>query len=261
MDNSLVTILKDEILFMKKILVLTDNDILLSRFVDLIDTKKIKEKLNCEFYYFYSFNNKIFKTKYEKTNWFKPIKIKDSVDYLCKNYNIIFSLHCKQIFPEKLVNSVKCINVHPGLNPYNRGWFPQVFSIINGLPCGATIHEIDEKLDHGPVICQKKVDVEMHDTSFTLYNKIIDAEIFLLENNIENIIQKKYETIIMQEGNINLKKDFDDLCEINLEEIDTFKNHINKLRSLTHGDYSNAYFKDENGNKIYLKLHIEKSLS
>lgn len=242
----------------KKILVLTDNDILLNRFIDLINVKKIKEKLNCDFNYFYSFNNKIFKTKYESLEWLKPIKINDSVDYLCENYDLIFSLHCKQIFPAKLVNSVRCINVHPGLNPYNRGWFPQVFSIINGLPCGATIHEIDEDLDHGPIICQKEVKVEISDTSFTLYNRILDTEINLLEDNIENIIEKKYETSIVGEGNINLKKDFDNLCEINLEDVDTFKNHINKLRSLTHGDYSNAYFKDENGNKIYLKLKMEK---
>ena len=242
----------------KKILVLTDNDILLNRFIDLINVNKIKENLNCEFDYFYSFNNKIFKNKCQSIEWLKPIKINDSVDFLCENYDLIFSLHCKQIFPAKLVNSVRCVNVHPGLNPHNRGWFPQVFSIINGLPCGATIHEIDEELDHGSIICQKQVKVEMDDTSLTLYNKIIDAEINLLQNNIHTIIEKKYKTIVVGEGNLNLKKDFDNLCEIDLADIDSFKNHINKLRALTHGNYSNAYFKDENGNKIYLKLEMEK---
>ena len=37
---------------------------------------------------------------------------------------------------------------------------------------------------------------------------------------------------------------------------DTFRNHINKLRALTHGDFMNAYFLDEKGNKVYLKLEL-----
>ena len=75
-----------------------------------------------------------------------------------RNY-LIISLHCKQLFPKGLISTVKCINVHPGLNPHNRGWYPQVFSIINKRPLGATIHEIDEELDHGDVIAQKEVPV------------------------------------------------------------------------------------------------------
>jgi methionyl-tRNA formyltransferase len=153
---------------------------------------------------------------------------------------------------------VKCINVHPGLNPYNRGWFPHVFSILNSHPCGATIHEMDEQLDHGPIICQKEVDVEMWDTSLTLYNKILDAEMYLLEQNIEKILSGDYKTVIKGEGNVNLKKDFDDLCKIDLDNVDTFRNHINRLRALTHGDYKNAYFIDDSGNKIYLKLELRK---
>lgn len=184
--------------------------------------------------------------------------MKDEVDFLVKEYDMIFSLHCKQIFPSKLVNHVKCINVHPGLNPNNRGWFPQVFSIINSLPCGATIHEIDEHLDHGPIICQKEVKIEMWDTSLTAYNKILDAEIELLSENLLNILNYEYETTVKEEGNLNLKKDFDDLCKIDLDDRDTFRNHINKLRALTHGDYANAYFIDDLGNKIYLKLELKK---
>ncbi len=92
-------------------------------------------------------------------------------------YKLVISAHCKKIFPPKLVNSFRCINIHPGLNPYNRGYYPQAFSLINKLPVGATIHEIDEKLDHGPIIFQEEVVIESIDTSFSLYNKIIKKEI------------------------------------------------------------------------------------
>ncbi|MEL6562249.1 MAG: formyltransferase family protein, partial [Bacteroidota bacterium] len=46
------------------------------------------------------------------------------------------------------------------------------FSLINGLPAGVTIHEIDEKLDHGNIIDQIKVEVQSTDTSYTLYQRV-----------------------------------------------------------------------------------------
>jgi methionyl-tRNA formyltransferase len=243
---------------MKKILVLTDNEELLNRFKSLLHESKLEDSLKYKFDYAFSFNNKAFLEKFASVDWIKPVKVKEDVDFLSTEYDMILSLHCKQIFPANLVNKVKCINVHPGLNPHNRGWFPQVFSIINSLPCGATIHEIDEHLDHGPIICQKEVKIEMWDTSLTAYNKILDAEIDLLSENLEKILSQNYETIIKEEGNLNLKKDFDNLCQIDLDNKDTFKNHINKLRALTHGNYANAYFIDDFGNKVYLKLELKK---
>ena len=55
-----------------------------------------------------------------------------------------------------------------------------------------------------------------------------------------------------------MKKDFDALCEIDLDDYDTFRNYINKLRALTHGSYANAYIIDDFGNKIHLKLELKK---
>ncbi len=243
---------------MKKILLLTDNEELLNRFKAILHEKKLEDNIKYKFDYAFSFNNKAFIEKYKSVDWIKPLKVKEKVEYLSKKYDIIFSLHCKQLFPSELVNDVKCINVHPGLNPHNRGWFPQVFSILNSLPCGATIHEIDEQLDHGPIICQKEIQIEMWDNSLTAYKKILDAEIELLYENLEKILDQKYETTIKEEGNLNLKKDFDNLCQIDLDNKDTFRNHINKLRALTHGNYENAYFIDNKGNKVFLKLELKK---
>lgn len=242
---------------MKNILLITDNEELLNRFKSLLKELKIDTK-RYNFDYAYSYNNSHFIQKYENAEWIKPLNVKESISVLQSKYDLILSLHCKQLFPAQLVSEVRCINIHPGLNPFNRGWYPQVFSIINSFPSGATIHEIDQHLDHGPVICQKEVKIEMWDTSFTAYNKILDAEIELLAENLEKILEHNYTTTIKDEGNLNLKKDFNDLREIDLGNIDTFENHINKLRALTHGDYSNAYFFDQEGTKIYLKIELTK---
>lgn len=231
---------------MKKIAVISDNYNLISRFRELIVNK------NLEFvFHFYSTVNLNDETV-------KLINIKTDWKNFC-SFNLILSLHCKQIFPAELTTTVKCINIHPGLNPYNRGWFPQVFSIINKLPAGATIHEIDEQLDHGNIIAQQTVKIESYDTSLTAYNKIIDAEFFLLENHIDAILSGSYVSATpYAEGNLNLKRDFTELCKINLDKKVSYREVLDHLRALSHGDYKNAFY-EEDGRKIYVSISFEGS--
>ena len=181
------------------------------------------------------------------------------INSIIRLHDLVISIHCKQFFPKTLVESIKCINIHPGYNPINRGWFPQVFSIIYDLPIGATIHEIDNELDHGAIIAREFVDKTIGDTSLSLYNKILRLEVKLLKENIEQILLDSYKTIVPEgEGNLFMKKDFNDLCQLDLEESLTMREALNRLRALSHGDYSNAYFIDEvSRQKYYCKIIIE----
>ncbi|MCB0478350.1 MAG: dTDP-4-amino-4,6-dideoxyglucose formyltransferase [Crocinitomicaceae bacterium] len=245
---------------MKKVLVISDNEGLLNRFRQLLEKKDLRSR-GIDFEFAFSYFHREMLEKFKGANWIKPINVKEDWKDLIVEYNMVFSLHCKQLFPNELVSQIKCINIHPGLNPFNRGWFPQVFSIINGLPLGATVHEIDTELDHGPIICQKEVEIESWDTSLTAYEKVLDAEMELLDQYLELILEENYSTFLVKEGNLNLKKDFDELCELNLDEKDSFQNHINKLRALTHGEYSNAYFYDKNGKKVYVTVQLKREES
>jgi methionyl-tRNA formyltransferase len=147
------------------------------------------------------------------------IDVNQSVNEILSKYNLVLSIHCFQFFPKELVENVRCINIHPGYNPINRGWYPQVFSIINDLPIGATIHEMDKKLDNGPIIDRAFVNKYAWDTSLTLYKRVLDKEMQLLEENFDVIIKGNYERILPEnEGNMFKKKDFKDLCELNLDE-------------------------------------------
>ncbi len=233
----------------KKILVLSDNIDIAKAFVEII--YKFNIPLNI---FTFKTSNKQFLIK---DIVFTPFLFKNNIEYVLTNFDLLFSLHCLQIIPSKIVNSIKCINIHPGFNPYNRGWFPHVFSIINGLPAGATIHEMDEQIDNGPVIAQKKVAVMPSDTSLSLYDKIKCAEIELIEQNILDILSGDYTTSEVSGGNINTKADFKNLCFIDIDEITTFGKAINKLRALSHSDYKNAYFiDDETGKKIFVKIEL-----
>lgn len=239
-----------------KILVITDNPYLAQRFEKEVWSEVDKG--------FYSLTFKC--SPYSEASAFNledsiskiDLKNPDLVNSIL-NYDLVISIHCKQLFPKKLIENIRCINVHPGYNPINRGWYPQVFSILRDLDIGATIHEIDEKLDHGKIIDRKKVKKYSYDTSLTLYNRVVEQEIELLKTNIHSILKNDYKTFNPEnDGNMFLKKDFNELCKLDLGEQLTMGEAIDKLRALTHGEYKNAFFINTNGEKIFVSLNIEK---
>jgi dTDP-4-amino-4,6-dideoxyglucose formyltransferase len=238
---------------MTKILVITDNQILFSQIRDIfknLQRKDLNVVYSCSEKSNFAMNNKKIKT----------VNVKNEIKWIIANFDIIFSVHCFQFFPKKLVNSVRCINIHPGFNPINRGWYPQVFSIIHDLPIGATIHEMDEKLDHGPIIAREKVEKFQWDTSLSLYARVLQKEVELFKKHINQIIDKRYKIIKQTEKeNLFRKTDFHNICQIDLNEIGSFKKFYNLLRGLSHEPYNNAYIINEKGEKIYLKLQINKN--
>lgn len=244
----------------KNVLIISDNQYLSKEFHEI--TKEFSFE-NTSFSYSISpFSN------IEKFNFIEVakisifnLKVDKDIDYIINNYDLVISLHCKQLFPSKLVKSIKCINVHPGYNPINRGWYPQVFAILYNLPVGATIHEIDELLDHGPIIAREFVEKTSYDTSSSLYNKILQKELSLIRKNLKNIVNNTYQIQSPElEGNLYLKKDFNRLLELNMDEELSTKALIDKLRALTHENYDNAYFIDKaTGKKIFVRIILNPS--
>ena len=238
------------------ILIITDNLKLASNFQELL----VHYETNREFQFAISpFSIKsLFENELTKEVKVLDLKKANIIESIIEKYDLVFSIHCKQIFPPKLVQNVKCINIHPGYNPYNRGWYPQVFSIIYDLPIGATIHEIDDKLDNGFIIDRVQVQKFAWDTSLDLYERVVLAEIELLKTNLPKILDGKYNTIVPEfSGRTYLKKDFKKLLEIDPTESSTSMDFINRLRALSHDDYKNAFFIDpDTGKKIYLKLEL-----
>ena len=239
---------------MKKILVVSENVGLCSFLQEIGNNLNLESKCIFDFRYTSFNDNPNSMIKFGATE----INTKDDevVDWIVHNYDIVFSLHCKQIFPPSLVSRVACFNFHPGFNPHNRGWYPQAFSLINGLPIGATIHRMDEKVDHGGIVGQKEVVVTPRDTSLEVYNKVIDAEKELIKEHLINIIGGDYTLYFpSEEGKHNGIKDYEKLCQLNLHSVGTLESHINLLRALSHGDFKNAFF-EKDGKKYFVKISI-----
>ena len=80
-----------------------------------------------------------------------------------------------QIIPTSILHipRFKSINIHGSLLPKYRGATPIQNAILNGdKETGITLIQMDEKMDHGPIIAKEKLVIEENDDYALLYKKM-----------------------------------------------------------------------------------------
>lgn len=88
-----------------------------------------------------------------------------------------------KIIPKNLLSTVKhgFLNIHYSLLPEFRGATPHQSAILAGKhETGFTIFQLDAGMDTGPILSQKKLPIEPHDTSHTLICKMVPLSIAAL---------------------------------------------------------------------------------
>ena len=71
----------------------------------------------------------------------------------------------------------RVVNIHPALLPAFKGLHAQKQALEHGNKItGATVHFVDEEMDHGPIIAQAAVLIEDDDTEATLAARILREE-------------------------------------------------------------------------------------
>ncbi len=71
----------------------------------------------------------------------------------------------------------RIMNIHPALLPSFPGLHGQKQAVDHGVKIsGATVHFVDEKLDHGPIIIQRAVEVRDDDSDDSLSERILKIE-------------------------------------------------------------------------------------
>ena len=175
--------------------------------------------------------------------------------------NKILTMFCCGILKPELVRipTDGCINIHTAYLPYNRGRNPNVWAIIDGTPGGVTIHYIDEYIDTGDIIAQTMIPVESTDTAETLYNKIDNESVELFKRTWPKIKDGTADRIKQDDSKKTLHygKDFQKLDIIHLEKEYTARALIDLLRARTFPPHPSAYFVDENGRKVYVRVQLE----
>jgi len=111
------------------------------------------------------------------------------------------------------------INLHPSKLPYNRGQYPNVWSIIGETPAGTSIHYINEDIDAGDVISQLNVEISPIDTGETLYHKLEKASIKLFKKSWPQIKSGKVQRIAqdVKSGTTYRARDVEKIDEIHLK--------------------------------------------
>lgn len=130
---------------------------------------------------------------------YQPVKIKEEYQkILDANPDIIITCAYGQIIPKALLEYPKygCINVHGSLLPKLRGGAPIHHAIINGdKETGITIMYMDEKMDSGDIISQKKITIEENEKLDTLYEEMSHLGKELLIETLPSIINGTNERI------------------------------------------------------------------
>jgi len=85
---------------------------------------------------------------------------------------------------EHHLNKTIFINLHSSLLPLGRGPQPHIWNWINGDPHGVTIHKMSAEIDKGPIIVQRKLELEQceHSINSTMY-ALVDAATELFREN------------------------------------------------------------------------------
>jgi len=150
-----------------------------------------------------------------------------------------------------------CINLHPGLLPYARGFNPNVWSIVEDIPAGVTLHYMDEGVDTGPILATSEVDTGFDDTGKDLYERLEAASIELFTETWPQI--ESGEVDATEQTNVDApyhtRDDFVDFCELDPEATYSAKELLDVLRALTFPPFDNAYL-DIDGNRYFVEVEV-----
>jgi methionyl-tRNA formyltransferase len=87
------------------------------------------------------------------------------------------SVHYQRIVGTDVLDRYEGLwNLHPGLLPWGRGFYPVFWALWERTPAGATLHEITAALDAGPIVDQLEVSVGLEDTGGSLHARVQEAE-------------------------------------------------------------------------------------
>lgn len=110
------------------------------------------------------------------------------------------------ILKKEILNSPKygCINLHPSILPKYRGPAPIPWAIINGeKETGVTTIFMNENVDAGEIIGQKKVDISESDTAGTLGERLANIGSSLVIETLNKIKSGKIEKIVQDESKVS----------------------------------------------------------
>lgn len=113
------------------------------------------------------------------------------------------------------------LNLHPAYLPWNRGWHTPSWSILEGTPAGVTLHRMTEAVDAGDIVARREVEVKPEDTAHSLYGRLLEEELRLLDDSWEIVRSDAWPRIrnLASEGTVHRRVEIftNEVQEIDLD--------------------------------------------
>jgi methionyl-tRNA formyltransferase len=173
--------------------------------------------------------------------------------------DIVVAAGYRHILPDSILGipDKGCVNVHPGYLPNGRGFYPNVWSIIEDCPAGATIHYMDSGIDTGPIIARKKIKKQFDDNAASLYERIEMASVQLFKRYWSDIKSCTTTTTeqFKEEGTYHSRADFEEVCRLDPSATHTVREMVDRLRALTHPPHENAVI-EVDGDAYHVEISV-----
>ena len=132
-----------------------------------------------------------------------------------------------------------CLNFHPAVLPEYRGIGAYTWAILNSeTESGATLHVIDEHVDHGPIIDIWRFPITDADTAGTVYAKAESTILRMFRAWYERLVAGDYTATEQDHGRARMyyRRDLEQACDLSKE-----------VHALTFPGRYRPYYRDRNG--------------
>lgn len=177
----------------------------------------------------------------------EPEKLKDeSFIKKISEYDLFIVASYGKIIPKMIIDlpKYKVLNIHPSLLPKYRGPSPLQEQILNDeKEIGVSIMLIDEQVDHGDIIVQKKVETKDWPIGFNLLQETLAKEgAKLLSEIISDWVKNKIESKEQNHDEATFTKKVEKIDGLLDLSSDPYKNY---LKFLAFEEWPKTYFEIE----------------
>jgi len=172
----------------------------------------------------------------------------------------IICVHFPYVFPPEVLSIPKygALNLHPAYLPWNRGWHTPTWAIWEEMPYGATLHFMNEEVDTGDIVYQKRMRVRPNDTADSLYRRGLKLEYEAFKEAWPSIVNGTYtrKPQTSNEGSYHRKEDIKSIQRLDLRAVSKTEDVIRRLRALTTSDIEEAAYFEVKGKKYRMQIEF-----
>jgi len=181
------------------------------------------------------------KQRIAKEGWgiqvLQPEKVMDIIPELKKiNADVFVVMGYPQILPPEILSIPRLgtLGIHPSLLPKYRGASPIQSALLeNEAETGVTLYQMDEKVDHGPILAANTLSIDEDETNTGLEKKLASLAAELLVKILPEFVAGKIKPHEQAHATATLTKKFTTIqAQVDMQK-DSPNTIYNKIRAFT----------------------------